>query len=1098
MKNLRSRCRLAFALFLVCSSGSRGQEPSEAELSVRKLRPVEGLKVTLWAAEPQLANPVSLTVDDRGRVFVAETHRYRTSVLDIRHYLKWYYDDLACRTVEDRIAMCRKRMGDGAAALARESELIRFLEDRDGDGRADRSTVWAQGFDTMADGIASGVLTRGNDVYFANIPNLWLLRDDNDDGESDYREKLHTGYGVRFSLTGHDFHGLAFGPDGKLYFSMGDRGLNVVSREGHRLQYPDMGTVLRCNPDGTDLEVFAIGLRNPQELAFDKFGNLWTGDNDADMEEEARWVYVVEGGDTGWRIGYQFAPDLWIAPEKVKGHVPRIHNDSIWIQEGIWKGEAPYQVPPVALVRTGPSGLAYYPGTGFSERYDNHFFLCEFPGGIHSFSVKPRGASFEMTDSHKFLWDGLPTDIAFGPDSALYVSDWVAGWEKTGKGRIFRVADPRFEKSPEILEVRQILREGMKDRSLEDLGKFLAHRDQRVRLAAQVEIVPRNGATQLLRNVVRRSPSRMARIHAIWALGQLSERRGLIRLLDDEDGEIRAQAARMLGDVRTGDAREALTRRLKDSSPRVRFFAAIALGKLRRSESVGPLIEMLRENDGKDAYLRHAGVYALAWISSVCELLKRKEDGSRAVRMAVLLALRRMSRDEVKQFLRDKDPSIVFEAARAINDLPIPEAMDALSDLLGGDGCPEAAMLRTINACFRLGTERHAARLAVFARRSAAPEKMRVEALRALGAWEHPNGRDRVVGLWRPLPGRDAEIARKALRSRLKALLGDASAPVRMAAAEAAASLNLKEAGSALFSIFGEDGTSGEVRARMLRSLAELEDERISAAIEAALKSGDEALRREAVRLAPIASLKDGPSQLGRMVKEDASTPIRQAALSALGVMDGADTVLAGFLDEQLAGTFPAPLRLDLLDAAAQRKAKPVRDRLAKIEAARDRSDPLAGYREVFDGGDPKAGYDVFFERGETQCARCHRAEDRGSDVGPNLNGIAVRQPKEYILEALLTPNKQIAKGFQQVLVKTKSDAIEVGRVERETETELHLIRGDGTRLRLPKDQIAARRQAEKSAMPEGLIKGITRRELRDLMAFLLTLKDPNPPKKDH
>ena len=169
---MRSTAFLLLALPLAAQEG-----PSEAELHVRKLRPAEGMTLTLWAAEPQLQNPVAIAHDEKGRLFVAETHRYRTSVLDIRHYLDWYQEDLACRSVEDREAMVRRRMGDRASKLAGESERVRLLEDRDGDGRADASTVFAQGFDTISDGIASGLLARGGDVYFANVPNLWVLKD---------------------------------------------------------------------------------------------------------------------------------------------------------------------------------------------------------------------------------------------------------------------------------------------------------------------------------------------------------------------------------------------------------------------------------------------------------------------------------------------------------------------------------------------------------------------------------------------------------------------------------------------------------------------------------------------------------------------------------------------------------------------------------------------------------------------------------------------------------------------------------------------------------------------------------------------------------
>ena len=101
------------------------------------------------------------------------------------------------------------------------------------------------------------------------------------------RKPLHHGYGVHVGFLGHDLHGLRFGPDGRLYFTIGDRGLNVTTMDGQDLAVPDTGRVLRCDPDGTDLEVFATGLRNPQELAFDEFGNLFTGDNNSDGGDRA-------------------------------------------------------------------------------------------------------------------------------------------------------------------------------------------------------------------------------------------------------------------------------------------------------------------------------------------------------------------------------------------------------------------------------------------------------------------------------------------------------------------------------------------------------------------------------------------------------------------------------------------------------------------------------------------------------------------------------------------------------------------------------------------------------------------------------------------
>src|SRR5262249_31224270 len=159
-------------------------------------------------------------------IYVAETFRLHAGVTDTRAHMYWLDDDLACRQVADRVAMYKKHLGDKFASYGIEHERIRLLEDTDGDGKADRSTVFADGFHHIPDGIGAGLLARGDKVWYTCIPDLWLLRDRKRTGKADVRQSLHTGYGVHVGFLGHDLHGLRLGPDGKLYFSIGDRGFH--------------------------------------------------------------------------------------------------------------------------------------------------------------------------------------------------------------------------------------------------------------------------------------------------------------------------------------------------------------------------------------------------------------------------------------------------------------------------------------------------------------------------------------------------------------------------------------------------------------------------------------------------------------------------------------------------------------------------------------------------------------------------------------------------------------------------------------------------------------------------------------------------------
>ncbi|WP_075087404.1 DUF7133 domain-containing protein [Verrucomicrobium spinosum] len=144
-------------------------------------------------------------------------------------------------------------------------------------------------------------------MYCTIAPDLWRLRDTNDDGVADEREIVAHGFGHHIAYAGHDMHGLCVGPDGRIYWTIGDKGTNVITKEGRRASAPHQGAVLRCEPDGSGFEIFAHGLRNVQEVAFDDYGNLFGVDNDADKpDEKERLVYITEQSDSGWRCSFQY------------------------------------------------------------------------------------------------------------------------------------------------------------------------------------------------------------------------------------------------------------------------------------------------------------------------------------------------------------------------------------------------------------------------------------------------------------------------------------------------------------------------------------------------------------------------------------------------------------------------------------------------------------------------------------------------------------------------------------------------------------------------------------------------------------------------
>jgi quinoprotein glucose dehydrogenase len=1090
------------------SVASASSEPEKARQSIR--RP-DDVAVTLFAAEPRLANPVAFSFDSKGRCYVVETFRLNDGVTDDRAHMYWLDDDLASRTVADREALLRKWLGKDVGTYAVEHDRIRLIEDRDGDGKADLDSVFADGFNQLTSGLASGVLATKHGVYFANIPDLWLLKDTKGAGKADERTVLSTGYGVHVSFIGHDLHGLIMGPDGRLYFTIGDRGLHVVTKDGKTVSCPDTGAVLRCEPDGSNLEIFATGLRNPQELAFDDAGNLFTVDNNSDSGDKARVVHVVEGGDSGWRIGYQY--------------LERPASRGPWNAEKLWypapENTGAYIIPPLLNLADGPSGFTFDPGvTLLPDRYKGRFFLADFRGGsgqsgVRSFGLAPDGASFKVVDSQQPFWSVLATDVDFGPDGALYVSDWVDGWNKTGKGRIWRFADPKKEGSKAVEEVQKLLAEGMTARPVEELATLLGHADRRVRQAAQFDLADRaiaesrarissnydprfssREAQSALTRVAKEGPNRLARRHALWALGQLDRKLAIAwgtigSLAGDKDVEVRAQVARLLGSVvpkpGTGDldtVRHSLLTLLSDTDPRVRSLAAQSLGKFASSRDVALYFRILRENSDRDPYLRHAAVTGLARIGDPASLKAAVSDPDASVRLGAALALRRISPETLSAFLADADPRIVLEAARGIyDDEPASgPAMAALAGMARATKLAGPLLRRVVNANARLGGNSRAEALASVAARREEPSSARAEALELLGDWGKPSGRDRLTGLWRPYPARPRDEAVKAVKAHLDDLMATDSEGVKRASIGAIGNLGVAEAVPALVLVAGDAKSQGSTRIEALRALEKIGDPRLTDAVTAAIEASDSRVRVEAQRLLAKSSPEKAVPMLAKVLAKG-SVREKQGAVGVLAELrrPEADAMLA---DHLRAADLPPEVELDLLEAAAKRSG--VAEVKAALAAAEAKAgvDPLAEYRAIRVGGDSAKGRAIFQNNSAVYCVRCHKVRGQGGEVGPDLTGIGGKQSRDYLATSLVHPNAAIAQGFETVVVSLADGRVISGVFKSEDDKTLRLVSVEGKPIEVAKSEIEERKRGP-SAMPDDLARKLTKTELRDLVEFL-------------
>jgi putative membrane-bound dehydrogenase-like protein len=952
------------------------------------------LEITTFATEPMLKNPTNMDIDSRGRVWITEAFNYRPAIAGN-----------PTNPAGDRIII---------------------LEDTNGDGKADNQKTFYQSPDLNA---PLGIAVLDSMVIVAQSPYIWRLYDDNHDDKADRKEILFQGIGGE--QHDHGAHAFTFGPDGKLYFNLGNEGKQLLDAKGNPVLDQDgdiigpkkykQGMVFRCNVDGTQVECLGQNFRNNFEVAVDSYGALWQSDNDDDGNKGVRINSVFERGNYGYTD--EMTGEGWyVARTNMEKEVPLQH----------WHLNDPGVVPNLLQTGSGsPTGILVYEGQLLPAKFQNQIIHADAgPNVVRAYPIKPEGAGYtasiiNLVEGIKDQWF-RPADVTVAPDGSLFIADWYdpgVGGHQAGdqnKGRIYRISP---KNTPYLIKKLHLN---------SPMGAITALFNPNL-ATRYVGYKALQGfgekASQDIAAVYQNESNPRLKARLFWILTQRPNGLNYIdKALTNTSAEWRMMAIRAMK-MRPFDTWKSLAQRIiQDSDYQVKRELAIALHHVKNPEADAMWAALANQHTGADRwYLEALGIGAdRAWDTRLAAYLALKPVDSPAFRDIIFRSRTALANSYIFQYLKEAKPlNDKLRYFRALDFIPGEEKSALLVQLINTE-------LKK-NAAATLVAIRHLS-----------PEYMQKNAL----------ARKTVINL---LPKNDIDEYTQLIE---KYSLGELKPELMKIILS---NKGGRQAAKTLYALGGNDlikSTFNQGNNTVKRSI-----------IDAIRWQGN----KESVALLNQILLN---TKLDLIVRKDAAKGIGNSYPA------GEDFVLQALKQKQI----PANLIPSVVESVSKAWRKGVRvEANTYLSGAQSNSKTKhPALNELISlKGVAKNGIKVFVE----QCAMCHQINNEGIDFGPKLSEIGSKLSKEGMYLSILHPNAGIGFGYETFEITTKKGDVYQGIVTSKNETDIILKLPGGGIQNFKTSALKSVKQLDSSMMPDELAAGMSTSELTDLVEYLSTLK---------